>query len=228
MRKTASIGAMVSAGIVLAVNTASTHALSMNTNITKPKANVVLADAPQAEPEGNSGRYVTVQPGDYLAKIASENGSTYLRIYAANPKIENPDLIYAGDSLRVPTADEQLADRPLPQPKPVAAPTPISAPTQTPAVRAAPKQQTYRPAPVPAANYVAGSTAWDRIAACESGGNWAINTGNGYYGGLQFTQQTWAGAGGLQYAPRADLATRDQQIAVASKLSLSNWPVCGR
>lgn len=68
---------------------------------------------------------------------------------------------------------------------------------------------------------------WDRIAACESGGNWSINTGNGYYGGLQFTIQTWLGAGGGKYAPRADLATREQQIAIASKLALSNWPVCG-
>jgi len=79
-------------------------------------------------------------------------------------------------------------------------------------------------APAPAA----GGTQWDRIAQCESGGNWAINTGNGYYGGLQFTQATWIGAGGGAYAPRADLATREQQIAVASTLALSNWPVCGR
>jgi hypothetical protein len=133
-------------------------------------------------------------------------------------QIETPDLIYVGDNLRVPSADEQLPDRPLPQPVAEAAP----------AASSAPKQQAFQPVPAAPANYAAGSTAWDHIAACESGGNWAINTGNGYYGGLQFTQATWAGAGGLQYAPRADLATRDQQIAVASKLSLSNWPVCGR
>jgi resuscitation-promoting factor RpfB len=65
-----------------------------------------------------------------------------------------------------------------------------------------------------------GSTAnagmWDRIAQCESGGNWAINTGNGYYGGLQFDSQTWLGNGGGQYAPQANLASRTQQIAVAN------------
>jgi len=72
------------------------------------------------------------------------------------------------------------------------------------------------------------SSSWDRIAQCESGGNWSINTGNGYYGGLQFTQSTWVAAGGRRYAARADLASRDQQIAVASTLALSNWPVCGR
>ena len=59
---------------------------------------------------------------------------------------------------------------------------------------------------------------WDRIAQCESGGNWAINTGNGYYGGLQFDIRTWTGNGGGQYAPRADLASRTQQIAVANKV----------
>ncbi|MFE4454293.1 transglycosylase family protein [Streptomyces sp. NPDC056796] len=59
---------------------------------------------------------------------------------------------------------------------------------------------------------------WDAVAQCESGGNWSINTGNGYYGGLQFSQSSWAAAGGTQYAARADLATKDQQIAVAEKL----------
>jgi LysM repeat protein len=173
---------------------------------------------------------VTIQPGDTLSKIADANSTTYIRIYSANTAIENPDVIYAGNSVRIPRADEQLAERPLPQAPSVA----VAAPQPAPAAPA--PQMSYvapaaprptPPAPV-AANYATGSTVWDHIAACESGGNWAINTGNGYYGGLQFTQATWAGAGGLQYAPRADLASRDQQIAVASKLSLSNWPVCGR
>ena len=62
---------------------------------------------------------------------------------------------------------------------------------------------------------------WDKIAQCESGGNWSINTGNGYYGGLQFNSAAWAGSGGLAYAPRADLATKAQQIAVANRLYAS-------
>jgi hypothetical protein len=78
-----------------------------------------------------------------------------------------------------------------------------------------------------AADFSSGGTTWDRIAQCESGGNWAINTGNGYYGGLQFLTSTWLAMGGGEYAPRADLATRDQQIAIASGMSLSNWPHCG-
>jgi LysM repeat protein len=78
----------------------------------------------------------------------------------------------------------------------------------------------------------ASSVNWDAIAQCESGGNWHINTGNGYYGGLQFNQSTWAGNGGKTYAPRADLASRAQQIAVAEHLyarrGLGPWPVCGK
>ncbi|SOB85313.1 LysM peptidoglycan-binding domain-containing protein [Streptomyces sp. 1331.2] len=76
-----------------------------------------------------------------------------------------------------------------------------------------------------------GRYDWDNVAACESSGNWRVNTGNGYYGGLQFDQATWRENGGLGYAPRADLATREQQIAVAEHLAehrgLSPWPVCG-
>ena len=59
---------------------------------------------------------------------------------------------------------------------------------------------------------------WDAVAQCESGGNWSINTGNGYYGGLQFSQSSWAAAGGTQYAPRADQASKGQQIQTAERL----------
>lgn len=62
----------------------------------------------------------------------------------------------------------------------------------------------------------ASPAAWDQVAQCESGGDWHINTGNGYYGGLQFDISTWLSGGGGQYAPRADLATKAQQIAVAN------------
>jgi hypothetical protein len=76
--------------------------------------------------------------------------------------------------------------------------------------------------PVPAVSV--GS--WAAVAACESGGNWAANTGNGYYGGLQFDQGTWESAGGLSYAPRADLATPEQQVAIAERLGYDAWPNC--
>ena len=73
---------------------------------------------------------------------------------------------------------------------------------------------------------------WSGVANCESSGNWSINTGNGYYGGLQFSSSTWLAYGGGAYASRADLATEGQQIAIAEKVLASQgvgaWPVCGR
>ncbi|MEU0919236.1 transglycosylase family protein [Streptomyces cyaneofuscatus] len=76
----------------------------------------------------------------------------------------------------------------------------------------------------------ASGEVWEKVAACESSGNWAINTGNGYYGGLQFSGPTWAAFGGTRYAPRADLATRDQQIDIAERVldgqGPGAWPAC--
>ena len=72
---------------------------------------------------------------------------------------------------------------------------------------------------------------WDQVAKCESGNNWAINTGNGYQGGLQFSPSTWSGHGGGEYAPAAHLATKEEQIAVAERVLASQgkgaWPTCG-
>jgi len=77
----------------------------------------------------------------------------------------------------------------------------------------------------------ASTSEWDTVAQCESGGNWSINTGNGYYGGLQFSSSTWAAYGGNSYASSADQASKSQQIAVAEKVLASQgkgaWPSCG-
>ncbi|MBV2356072.1 transglycosylase family protein [Streptomyces sp. J2-1] len=88
-------------------------------------------------------------------------------------------------------------------------------------------------APLMAAGSASAATTsqWDTVAQCESGGNWSINTGNGYYGGLQFSASTWAAYGGTQYAATADKASESQQIAVAEKVLAAQgkgaWPVCG-
>lgn len=79
---------------------------------------------------------------------------------------------------------------------------------------------------------IGDTSKWDAIAKCESGGDWSINSGNGYYGGIQFDKQTWNAFGGSQYAPRPDLASKQEQIAVAEKVRDSRggygaWPVCG-
>ncbi|MET8506290.1 transglycosylase family protein, partial [Streptomyces sp. NPDC004787] len=71
---------------------------------------------------------------------------------------------------------------------------------------------------------------WDKLASCESSSNWQINTGNGYFGGLQFSQSTWERYGGTHYAPRADLASKDQQIEIAERVLKGQgpgaWPAC--
>ncbi|MBX7552377.1 transglycosylase family protein [Streptomyces sp. NPDC004232] len=88
-------------------------------------------------------------------------------------------------------------------------------------------------APLMAAGNASAATAseWDAVAQCESGGNWSISTGNGFYGGLQFSASTWAAYGGTAYASTANQATKAQQIAVAEKVLASQgkgaWPVCG-
>ncbi|MEU3912769.1 MULTISPECIES: transglycosylase family protein [unclassified Streptomyces] len=88
-------------------------------------------------------------------------------------------------------------------------------------------------APLMAAGSASAATVseWDKVAACESGGNWSINTGNGYYGGLQFSASTWAAYGGKAYAAQANQATKSQQIAIAEKVLKGQgkgaWPSCG-
>ncbi len=99
-----------------------------------------------------------------------------------------------------------------------------------------------KPAPAPAAAPASSTGAtppasssgldWDALARCEAGGNWRINTGNGYYGGLQYDVRTWNAYGGGAYASRPDLATREQQIAIGEKTyaarGSSPWPACGK
>ena len=113
----------------------------------------------------------------------------------------------------------------------LASKTPVSSTPIT-----APKNQVVKvgtaaaPAAPPAGS--SGGLNWDAVAKCESNNHWDDNTGNGYYGGLQFNISTWLSNGGGAYAPRADLATREQQIAVATRLYQARgsapWPVCGR
>ena len=105
--------------------------------------------------------------------------------------------------------------------------TVISEKEVTPAKPATIKRGTKAKASAPS---VANGSVWDSLAQCEAGGNWAINTGNGFSGGLQFTPSTWLAYGGGQYTPQAHLATREQQIAVASKVQAGQgwgaWPAC--
>lgn len=192
---------------------------------TKPTVTLASAQQPatQTQTVAAAPVTVTVAEGDSLSSLAAAQNTTSERLYAANSSLSDPDLIYPGQQLQVPTPDQQLPDRPLPAPASAPSPAAVSQP----AAEAPATEESSSPAPAAPA---AGAGVWDAIAACESGGNWAINTGNGFFGGLQFTQSTWQAYGGLNYAARADLASRDQQIAVAEQVQAGQgwgaWPVC--
>lgn len=177
------------------------------------------AGRPISEPSSSSMK--VVEPGETLSGIAHNYQTTYVRLYDANSHISNPNLIHPGDTIRIPAPDEQLSSRPLPAtPEVVRTAVRGSAASQ-------PVQHQIKPAH---ARPSADGSLWDRLAQCEAGGNWHINTGNGYYGGLQFAAGTWTSHGGGQFAPRADLASREQQIAVGERVLASQgwgaWPAC--
>jgi len=173
----------------------------------------------------------TVRPGDTLSAIAARaDGSAgdWPAIWWANRRqVPDPDLITTGQRLALPGSHQVppwLARAALAAA--TARPAPSAAAGAAPAAPAS-SDPTSSP---PLASE--GGVNWAAIAACESGGNWAASTGNGFYGGLQFTEQTWLGYGGGQYASSANLATPAQQIAVAGRVlagqGIGAWPVCGR
>lgn len=162
---------------------------------------------------------VAVQPGDSLSKIATKHNTNYVRLYDANTQIAHPDVIRVGENVRVPAADEKLASRPLPGATKVS-----SAPSSS--KHKSQKRTTSQSAPAPQTAAVNGGV-WDRLAQCESGGNWSINTGNGYHGGLQFSQSSWRAVGGSGVASQA---SKSEQIARAEMLKARQgwgaWPAC--
>lgn len=170
-----------------------------------------------AQTEKPKPKTITIKPGDTLIALAKVHDTSYKRIFYANPKIQDPDLILVGDKIRIPGPDEKLKSRPIPGDQ---------------IIPARPYQDTgyqranYQPRPAPAVTY-GGNSVWDRLAQCESGGNWAINTGNGYYGGLQFSLSTWRAVGGSGYPHQA---SRDEQITrgkiLQARSGWGQWPAC--
>src|SRR6476646_3769229 len=168
--------------------------------------------------------HYTVKSGDTLSSIARHEygrATAWPALWWVNRhKVHNPEMIRVGQRLTLSSWHPHKAwlNRAALAAVPAWAPAPpVSAPA--PAAGAA---------PVPASS---GGVNWSAVAACESGGNWSTNTGNGFYGGLQFTEGTWLANGAGQYASSADLATPAQQIAVAERVLASQgigaWPVCG-
>jgi len=173
----------------------------------------------------------TVRPGDSLSAIAAHAYGTtadWPAVWWANRhQVANPNMIAAGQRLHLPASGRVpswMARAAMAATTAGSAPAAASASAPQ-AEPAAPVQAT------PAAPASSGGANWSAIAACESGGNWSANTGNGFYGGLQFTQQTWLAYGGGQYAASANLASPAEQIAVAQRVlaaqGIGAWPVCG-
>lgn len=186
---------------------------TLTLGLTSPVAHA----ATQKETKTPAPNMVTIQPGDSLSAIATTHDSTAQRLFDANTSIENPDLIYPGDQVRIPSKDEQLTTRPMPQAAPAAV-----APASTPAPAA--RQSSYQTVSAPA---VSGGSVWNQLALCESGGNWAINTGNGFYGGLQFTISSWQAVGGSGLpsdASREEQIMRGQQLQ--ARQGWGAWPAC--
>jgi nucleoid-associated protein YgaU len=173
----------------------------------------------------------TIRPGDTLSAIAARaygSAADWPAIWWANRRqVPDPDMITTGQRLALPSSHQvppwlaraALAAAAAARPAPAA---PAGAAPADPAAAA----QASSPAPASS-----GGVNWSAIAACESGGNWAASTGNGFYGGLQFTEQTWLANGGGRYASSANLATPAQQVAVAQNVLASQgigaWPACG-
>jgi LysM repeat protein len=165
---------------------------------------------------------VTVKQGDTLSKVAKKAKlASWRPIWDLNKKIAHPNLIYPGQKLVLPAKGEKVKHRPLPA---LAVTRVVSAErSAAPASSSSSRRSTVtRSAAAPA-----GGGVWDRLAQCESGGNWGTNTGNGYSGGLQFAQGTWAANGG---SGSAHNASRAEQIRVAERVRASQgwgaWPAC--
>ena len=182
--------------------------------VQRGQARIVAAQGDQER------RKVTVKQGDNLSKIAKRAKLPSWRpVWDLNTKITHPNLIYPGQKLVLPAKGEKVRHRPLP--------SPVLTRVVSVERSAAPTSSTRRATVTRSAAAPAGGGVWDRLARCESGGNWGINTGNGYSGGLQFSPGTWRAHGGTGSAHRA---SRAEQIRVAERVRASQgwgaWPAC--
>jgi hypothetical protein len=151
--------------------------------------------------------------------------------HPAAPELAAP--VYAvGEPIAVTVADSSppVGEAPVPTvttPQPLNGPATVAAhPDRGVAIQVTPTE------PPPVTYTIPHYDAWVALARCESGGDWSINTGNGYYGGLQFSLTSWKGAGGLQYAPYPHMAGTAQQMLTAERLldmqGWAAWPSCSR
>jgi LysM repeat protein len=174
----------------------------------------------------SSGSTYTVQPGDTLASIGRDHGVDWQTLYDLNAdRLSSPSLIFPGDSLRL------SGDAPAPSSSTTSADSSASS-TESSSTESSSTESSSTSSSSSSDIEPQGTVSmatWDRLAECESNGNWSINTGNGYYGGLQFALSSWEWVGGSGYPHEASKA---EQIARAEILlerqGWEAWPACSR
>jgi LysM repeat protein len=204
MRKRIVVSLVVAAGALML----QTPALAADQSHANPSSN-------QTQNQ-NSPKKHTVAAGESLSTIATDNGlGSWMPIWDANADLQDPDHIDPGQQLVIPDPSQQLPDRPLPSGYGHPASAPVSASTVS-----------YR-SNMPAHHSAAPASAdlFGRIRARESGGNYAENTGNGYYGAYQYNDSTWGGYGGYKHASDAPPAVQDAKAAQTyAARGCSPWP----
>ena len=177
-----------------------------------------------------------VQAGESLGDIAQAYGLVedgWRVLFDANDEIEQPSHIWPGLKLAVPMDGDEVTHRTVPQP-PAPEPEPEAAAessTST-STRAERSRASRGDSSSGSSNDTSASTAvsggrWDALAACESGGNWSINTGNGYYGGLQFSLSSWRAVGGSGYPHQASKAEQIKRAEMLlARQGWGAWPAC--
>jgi LysM repeat protein len=187
--------------------------------VQRGQAKIVAAQSDQKR------KKITVKRGDTLSRIAKKAKlASWRPIWDLNKKVAHPNLIYPGQKLVLPAKGEKVKHRPLP----ALAVTRVVSSERAAAPASSSQRSTSRRSTVTrSAAAPAGGGVWDRLARCESGGNWGTNTGNGYSGGLQFAPGTWRANGGTGSAHNA---SRAEQIRVAERVRASQgwgaWPAC--
>jgi LysM repeat protein len=201
-------------------------------------AKVLMAVTISLHPAAHTSASYTVHQGDTLSAIAAHSygkSADWPAVWWVNRhQVSNPNVLLVGQRLQLPASGHvtaamaSAAQAAIPAPPPPAPTAPVSYSQADPST-AAPVSAAAPVSTAPASS--SGGVNWNAVAACESGGNWSISTGNGFYGGLQFTEGTWLANGGGQYASSANLASPYQQIAVAQRVlatqGIGAWPVCG-
>ena len=221
LSRTARLSAVTGLGAAVLVSAFALPAMAEPVNaVQRGPAKIVAAKNDQQR------KTVVVKRGDSLSKLAKRAKLTSWRpLWDLNKKIAHPNLIYPGQKLLIPAKGEKVKHRPLPALVVTRAVSQerSSAPASSSGASSSRRSTVTRSASTSSV----GGGVWDRLAQCESGGNWGTNTGNGYSGGLQFAPGTWRANGGTGSAHNA---SRAEQIRVAERVRASQgwgaWPAC--